>query len=263
MTQASAPLLELCGVAHAFGAVPALEALDLAVHPGEFVAIVGPSGCGKTTILDLCSGWLTPTTGTVRRTGRSRSVFQQGGLFPWLTVAENVRLGLRHVADEAERARRVGTWLGLVDLTAFDRHYPHQLSGGMRQRVELVRALAGETDLLLMDEPFSSLDYLTRLRMRRELARLLRDEPRTVVFVTHDIEEAAQLADRVLVLTERPARVREEVRIEAARPRDLTHPAVVSATRRILIGLGLEQGEATAEPDTPAPLPLAPRDPSP
>jgi NitT/TauT family transport system ATP-binding protein len=238
----SAPVLRLDGVALAFGEVQVLQSLDLAVHPGEFVAIVGPSGCGKTTILNLCSEWLTPSRGTVRRSGRSRTVFQHDGLFPWLTVGENVMLGLRHL-PEAERASRVTHWLGLVDLVPFVGHYPHQLSGGMRQRVELVRALAGETDLLLMDEPFSSLDYLTRLRLRGELARLLQEQPRTVVLVTHDIEEAAQLADRVLVLSERPARVCDEVRIEATRPRDLTHPAVVQAVHRILTGLGLEQDQ--------------------
>jgi NitT/TauT family transport system ATP-binding protein len=236
----SAPVLHLEAVAHAFGDVQVLRSMDLAVQPGEFVAIVGPSGCGKTTILNLCSGWLTPSRGSVRRNGLSRTVFQHDGLFPWLTVGENVRLGLRHLR-EAERATRVRRWLGLVDLVSFESHYPHQLSGGMRQRVELVRALAGETDLLLMDEPFSSLDYLTRLRLRGELARLLQEQPRTVVLVTHDIEEAAQLADRVLVLSERPARVCDEVCIDAARPRDLTHPAVVQAVHRILTGLGLEQ----------------------
>jgi NitT/TauT family transport system ATP-binding protein len=236
-------LLHLDGVVHAFGDVQVLQGLDLAVRPGEFVAIVGPSGCGKTTILNLCSGWLAPTRGAVHRIGRSRTVFQHDGLFPWLTVGENVRLGLRHVADAAERSRRVAHWLGLVDLVSFEQHYPHQLSGGMRQRVELVRALAGETDLLLMDEPFSSLDYLTRLRLRGELARLLQEQPRTVVLVTHDIEEAAQLADRVLVLSERPARVSDQVRVDVARPRDLTHPAVVQAVHRILTGLGLEQDQ--------------------
>jgi len=234
------PVLHLAAVAHAFGDVEVLRALDLAVEPGEFVAIVGPSGCGKTTILNLCSGWLSPSRGAVRRAGRSRTVFQHDGLFPWLTVGENVMLGLRHL-PEADRAARVRRWLGLVDLVSFERHYPHQLSGGMRQRVELVRALAGETDLLLMDEPFSSLDYLTRLRLRGELARLLAEQPRTVVLVTHDIEEAAQLADRVIVLSERPAVVCDQVRIDAARPRDLTHAAVVGAVHRILTGLGLEQ----------------------
>lgn len=248
MRPAAPPLLHLDDVSHAYGAVPVLQGLEVRVHAGEFVAIVGPSGCGKTTILNLCSGWLTPTAGTMRRRGRSRMVFQNDGLFPWLTAGENVRLGLRHVGDDAEHARRIGTWLGLVDLAAFEQHYPHQLSGGMRQRVELARALAGETDLLLMDEPFSSLDYLTRLRMRGELARLLREQPRTVVLVTHDIEEAAQLADRVLVLTGRPARVRDEVAVDLPRPRDLTHPAVVRAVHRILTALGLEQDVPAAAP---------------
>jgi NitT/TauT family transport system ATP-binding protein len=245
MTPAT-PLLRLDGVSHAYGAVPVLDGLDLTVRAGEFVAIVGPSGCGKTTVLNLCSGWLTPTRGRLERHGRSRTVFQQDGLFPWLTVGENVRLGLPDTITAGERETRVRRWLGVVDLVPFEAHYPHQLSGGMRQRAELVRALAGETDLLLMDEPFSSLDYLTRLRLRGELARLLIEQPRTVVLVTHDIEEAAQLADRVLVLSERPARVREEIVLAEPRPRDLTHPAVVAAVHRILTGLGLEREHPVA-----------------
>jgi NitT/TauT family transport system ATP-binding protein len=237
----AAPLLRLAGVGHVFGDVRVLDGLDVEVRRGEFVALVGPSGCGKTTLLNLCSGFLQPTTGTIHRAARLRMVFQQDGLFPWLTVGENVRLGLRHVAAEAERLRRGAELLALIGLSAFEAHYPHQLSGGMRQRVELARALAGDTDLLLMDEPFSSLDYLTRLRMRGELARLLREQPRTVVLVTHDIEEAAQLADRVLVLSERPARVQREVTLGVPRPRDLTHPAVVEAVHRVLTELGFER----------------------
>jgi NitT/TauT family transport system ATP-binding protein len=167
-------------------------------------------------------------------------VFQQDGLFPWLTVDENIRLGLSQVADGRERRRRADALLDLIGLTGFAGAYPHQLSGGMRQRVELARALGGETPLLLMDEPFSSLDYLARLKLRREVARILREQPRTVVLVTHDIEEAAQLADRVLVLSERPARVRDEVGLQVPRPRDPTHPEVVNAVHRILTMLGLE-----------------------
>jgi len=240
------PLLHLAGVSHAYGAVPVLDQLEITVRAGEFVAIVGPSGCGKTTVLNLCSGWLSPSRGRVERYGRSRTVFQQDGLFPWLTVGENVRLGVPDTVAIGEREARVQRWLTVVDLAPFEGHYPHQLSGGMRQRAELVRALAGETDLLLMDEPFSSLDYLTRLRLRGELARLLFEQPRTVVLVTHDIEEAAQLADRVLVLSERPARVREEIVLAEPRPRELTHPAVVAAVHRILTGLGLEREHPVA-----------------
>ena len=242
---ATEALLRLVDVSHAFGTVEVLKGLDLEVRQGEFVALVGPSGCGKTTLLNLCSGWLKPTGGEVHRAGRVRMVFQEDGLFPWQTVGENVRVGLRHVPDAAEQGRRASELIALVGLQGFDDHYPHQLSGGMRQRVELARALAGDTDLLLMDEPFSSLDYLTRLRMRGELARLLREQPRTVVLVTHDIEEAAQLADRVLVLSERPARVRDEVRLSVPRPRRATQPEVVQAVHHVLTELGLE---SDAEP---------------
>ena len=238
---AADPLLRLDHVGQRFGDVEVLADIDFSVRRGEFVALVGPSGCGKTTLLNLCSGWLSPTSGTVDRPAQVRMVFQQDGLFPWMTVRENVHLGLRHVTRDEERSARAASLLALIGLNGFEDHYPHQLSGGMRQRVELARALAGDTDVLLMDEPFSSLDYLTRLKMRGELARLLRERPRTVVLVTHDIQEAAQLADRVLVLSERPARIRDEVTLALARPRDVTHPEVVRAEHRILTMLGLER----------------------
>jgi NitT/TauT family transport system ATP-binding protein len=243
-----APLLSLERVSERFGQTEVLRDLSLEVVRGEFVALVGPSGCGKTTLLNLCSGWLQPSAGNLRRPDRVRMVFQQDGLFPWLTAFDNVRLGLRHLADHAERERRATALLRLVGLEPFAGHYPHQLSGGMRQRVELARALGGDTDLLLMDEPFSSLDYLSRLRLRQELALLLREQPRTVVLVTHDIEEAAQLADRVLVLSERPATIRDEVRLTSPRPRSATQPDVVAAMHRILTRLGLEPGHATGTP---------------
>ena len=178
---------------------------------GEFVAVVGPSGCGKTTLLNLFSGFLKPSSGSVTCSGRVRMVYQHDSLFPWQTAAQNIALGLRDLSSEAERERQLKEMLRLIKLEEFAAHYPHQLSGGMRQRVELARALAGDTDILLLDEPFSSLDYLTRLRLRRELARMLEELPRTVVLVTHDIEEAAQLADRILVLSDRPARICREL----------------------------------------------------
>ena len=204
------------------------------------MAVVGPSGCGKTTLLNLLSGYDQPSSGVAERHGQVRMVYQADGLFPWKTVAQNIALGLRHLSSEKERRRQIDGMISLIELGGFEHHYPHQLSGGMRQRVELARALSGDSDILLMDEPFSSLDYLARLRMRQELARLLRELPRTVVLVTHDIEEAAQLADRVIVLTGRPAQIRRELSIRAARPRALSHPEVVSATRTVLTELGIE-----------------------
>ncbi len=245
----SAELLRLDKVRVAFGAVEVLAGLDLQVHAGEFVALVGPSGCGKTTLLNICSGWLPPTSGIVHRPASLRMVFQQDGLFPWLTVDENILLGLSHLSDPGERRRHADGLCSLIGLSAFAGAYPHQLSGGMRQRVELARALGGETPLLLMDEPFSSLDYLSRLKMRLELSRILAEQPRTVILVTHDIEEAAQLADRVLVLSERPARVRDEIVLDVPRPRDPTHPEVVSAVRRILSALGLDALVTSAAPE--------------
>lgn len=232
--------IRLENVSFAFGATSVLEGMTLSIHAGEFVAIVGPSGTGKTTLLNLLAGYLKPTGGTVTITGKARMVYQSDGLFPWKTVRENILLGLREISDAAERERRFQAMLDLIGLSDFPDHYPHQLSGGMRQRAELGRALVGETDILLLDEPFSALDYLTRLRLRQELSRMLDERPRTTVLVTHDIEEAAQLADRVIVLTERPARPRAEFTITVPRPRDPTHPEVVSTIHQILMTMGIE-----------------------
>ena len=238
----------LRGVSHAFGGLQVLDALTFEICRGEFVAIVGPSGCGKTTLLNLLSGNYQPTAGILERNGRHRMVYQQNSLFPWWTVNENISLGLRKLAKNGERQSKLRELLDLIRLEGFGDHYPHQLSGGMRQRVELARALAGDSDTLLMDEPFSALDYLERLRMRQELARILEKRTHTVVLVTHDIEEAAQLADRVLVLSERPARIRRELRIHAPRPRSVTDPEVVSAAGVILAELGIEDHARAASP---------------
>jgi NitT/TauT family transport system ATP-binding protein len=235
-------------VSHSFGAVEVLREISVEIVRGEFVVVVGPSGCGKTTLLNILSGYEPPSSGTIEREGQERMVYQRDGLFPWQTVTENISLGLRHVTDHGERKRQLGELLGLIRLEGFEQHYPHQLSGGMRQRVELARALAGDSETLLMDEPFSSLDYLTRIRMRQELARILLERPRTVVLVTHDIEEAAQLADRVIVLTERPAEIRSELTIQAPRPRGLTHPEVVQAIDRLLTELGIQTKSEELKP---------------
>jgi ABC-type nitrate/sulfonate/bicarbonate transport system ATPase subunit len=238
-----------------------LEDINLTVGPGEFVALVGPSGCGKTTLLNLLSGYDSPTSGTIMRPTSVRRVYQQDGLLPWLTVRENIALGKRDqnnasngserlvserlVSDKSESgvaslSGDITDLLKLVGLEEFADAYPYQLSGGMRQRAELARALGGKTDLLLLDEPFSALDYLTRLRLRQELGRILHLRPTQVVLVTHDIEEASQLADRVLVLSARPGRIRCEIPIILPRPRPPMHPEVIAAARRILMEMGLE-----------------------
>lgn len=229
-----------CDVCRDFDAVRVLDRVSLDVARGEFVAIVGPSGCGKTTLLNLICGHDQPTTGTVHRRGAVRMIHQRDGLFPWLTVEKNILLGLHGVKDKRERRSQLLDVLELIRLRDFSDHFPHQLSGGMKQLVELARALAGDSHILLMDEPFSSLDYLERLRMRGELARLLSERPRTVVLVTHDLEEAAQLADRIIVLSPRPARVCRELRIHLPRPRPPTHPLISEMVHEVLVEYGLD-----------------------
>ena len=241
----TAELIEVRGMSHAFGNVEVLSGIDLSIRQGEIVAVVGPSGCGKTTLLNLLSGHIAPTSGTITRRGSVRTVYQKDGLFPWLTVAENIALGLRHVEDPAQRQVQLDDAITLVGLTEFAGFYPHHLSGGMRQRTELARALVSRAETLLMDEPFSALDYLTRLNMRHELVRLLQRMPRTVVLVTHDIEEAAQLADRVILLSRRPSRVWKVLDIKAARPRRVTQQEVTHAVRELLSVLNLESAGET------------------
>jgi ABC-type nitrate/sulfonate/bicarbonate transport system ATPase subunit len=236
--------LRLESVSHSFGAVEVLRDLRLDVLRGEVVALIGPSGCGKTTLLNVLSGFLSPSTGTVTRLGGVRMVYQEDGLFPWLTARENVALGLRHLHRDADRRRRTEEMLSLIGLNDFADFYPYQLSRGMRQRVELARALADNAEILLLDEPFSALDYPARLKMRWELIRLLRERPRTVVVVTHSPEEAAQLSDRVVVLTERPARIRCELTLDVPHPRDPVHPDVIGVVGRLLEELGLKEDVA-------------------
>ncbi|HXZ84626.1 MAG TPA: ATP-binding cassette domain-containing protein, partial [Myxococcota bacterium] len=240
-----------------------LEGIDFEVASGEFVCIVGPSGCGKSTLLNVVAGFLPPTRGEALAQGepvrgpdpRRIFVFQEDGVFPWLTVEGNVGFGLSG-ASRAERARTVAHYVEMVGLGGFERAYPRQLSGGMRQRVEIARALAANPDVLYMDEPFGALDYLTRLKMRADLLRIWAQERKTVLFVTHDIEEAVQLADRVLVMSPRPAKVRRVVEIALPRPRHLGSPEAVRARDAIFEGMGVSDV-------TGAPVPAAPPAPAP
>src|SRR5262249_8897549 len=232
-------VLQLKHVSHSFGESEVLRNILLDIEDREFVVVVGPSGCGKTTLLNLISGFHQPTAGSISRYGRCRMVYQSDGLLPWMTVAENIGIGFHGTRNKERRRRRVAELISLVRLDGFSNHYPYQISPGMRQRVELARALAGEADMLLLDEPFSSLDYQTRLLMRRELAHLMASRASTVVLVTHDIEEAAQLADRVVVLSGKPASQTFELCLEVPRPREPTDEVVVEAMTRVLDHLGL------------------------
>lgn len=225
-----------------------LENIDLEVARGEFVCIVGPSGCGKSTLLNIVAGFLTPSRGEVRVDDapvrgpdpRRIFIFQEGGVFPWLTVRDNIAFGLAGWSAAA-RQRTVAHYVDMVGLRGFEGAYPRELSGGMRQRVEIARALAAGPEILYMDEPFGALDYLTRFKMRTDLVRLWQEERKTVLFVTHDIEEAVQLADRVVVMSRRPASVQLVVPIDLPRPRDLDDPGYLQARDRIFDAMGISR----------------------
>ncbi len=216
--------------------VLALHEVSFQVENNEFFSIVGPSGCGKTTLLNLLAGFERPTRGELRvggeliaEPGWERAVvFQEYALFPWYTVAQNIAYGLkRKKLPEAEQRRLLDHYVGLVGLRGFEKRYPRELSGGMRQRVSIARALAVDPAILLMDEPFASLDILTREYMQDELLKIWERERKTVIFVTHSIDEAIKLSDRVAIMTPRPGRVEEIKLVESPRPRDPTNPAMV------------------------------------
>jgi ABC-type nitrate/sulfonate/bicarbonate transport system ATPase subunit len=210
------------------GPVPVLDGIDLEVREHEFVAIVGPSGCGKTTLLHCVAGFEPIDSGSIEIDGepvRGPSpkrvfVFQEPGIFPWLDVRENIGFGLSRHLQRTARAAIVNRYVELVGLQGFEGALPSQLSGGMKQRVEFARALAVEPDVLYLDEPFGSLDALTRLEMRREIVALWKSTGKTCLLVTHDVEEACELADLVAVLGPRPARVQAVVTVPLPRPRD-------------------------------------------
>src|SRR5437868_14172544 len=212
------------------GAVVAFHQLSLAVKRNEIMCVVGPSGCGKTTLLRCIAGLTKLSSGTLLVHGKPVGmrppdgvavVFQHFGLLPWKTVYDNAAFGLAMAHAPAERIRqRVGHYLDLVGLKGFETHYPYQLSGGMQQRVGLVRALAIDPDILLMDEPFAALDAQTREVLQEELLRIMQHERKTMVFITHSIDEAILLGDRIAVMSARPGRIKEILDVPLARPRD-------------------------------------------
>ena len=227
-------------------AVNVLNHINLEVREGEFVCILGPSGCGKSTLLNIVAGFLPQTAGEVviddepvrGPDPRRIYVFQERGVFPWLTVEGNIEFGLSKLSKE-ERKRQVAHYVKLVGLQGFEAAYPYELSGGMKQRLEVARALAVNPDMLFLDEPFGALDSITRLGMRSELLRIWELERKTILFVTHDIEESVQLADRVVVLTARPAELRRIVEIDIPHPRDISSPRYLELRDGILAETGL------------------------
>jgi ABC-type nitrate/sulfonate/bicarbonate transport system ATPase subunit len=228
------------------GSIQVLSAIDLDVSGGEFVCVLGPSGCGKSTLLNVIGGFLTPTEGAVIAAGERVSgpdprrimVFQEQGVFPWLTVHGNIGFGLFRLPD-AEREHRIRHYVELVGLSGFERAYPRELSGGMKQRLEVARALAVNPDMLLLDEPFGALDSITRLIMRRELLRIWQAEQKTILFVTHDIDESVQLADRVVVLSARPASIQRILDVDIPHPRDISARRYLNLRDAIFEEIGL------------------------
>jgi NitT/TauT family transport system ATP-binding protein len=220
-------------VAKTFGSgqrrVIALDGVDLDVETGEFVCLIGASGCGKSTILNLVACLDEPTSGTVTVDGTTALMFQEAALFPWLTVQANIELPMRLAGvPKDERRRRATELIETVHLGGFAKKRPHQLSGGMRQRGALARALAQDAAILLMDEPFGALDAMTRDTLHEELEAIVRARHTTVLFVTHNVREAARLGDRIVVMSPRPGRVRSSVDVPIERPRRIDSPAVSS-----------------------------------
>ena len=245
------PKIVVDGVAKSFatdqGSLRVLDDISLTVGDGEIVAIVGPSGCGKSTLMNIICGFDRPDRGTVRVDGveqmkpssRGILISQNGSVFPWLTVQQNLMFGLTG-NDRDEKKRLADHYAEMVGLKGFETRYPHELSGGLIKRVELARALVVKPEILYMDEPFSALDALLHLRMRTELLRILEKERHTVVLITHDVEEAIHVADRVIVLSIRPTTIKATFEVPFAQPRKLASAAMQELRMAVLRELGVE-----------------------
>lgn len=232
----------------------ALEKVDLEIRDGEFVCLLGPSGCGKTTLLNLIAGFDRPSAGQVRINGEAVkgpsvgriTLFQNYGLLPWRTLLKNVELGLEAKGVDRKNRRRIAEeYIELVGLSDYKKHHPAQLSGGMQQRVALARALAVDPDVLLMDEPLGALDAMTRMTMQDEIERLWQEKKKTILFVTHDIEEAVFLADRIVVMTPCPGRIKSVIEVPLARKRDRTGADFLKIRDRVFGEFELKSCEKT------------------
>ncbi|MQA42121.1 ABC transporter ATP-binding protein [Rugamonas aquatica] len=229
-----------------FKDLPVVGGVSLDVRDGEFVAIVGPSGCGKSTLMKIIAGFEQPSEGEVRIDGVVRrgpnpkgiSISQHGSVFPWLTVQQNLMFGLTG-DGHGDKSALADHYAEMVGLKGFESSYPHELSGGMLKRVELARALVVKPEILYMDEPFSALDALMNLKMRTELLRILAEERHTVILITHDVEEALFMADRILVLSPRPTRIQATFEVPQPHPRKLSQPQFQEMKEQILRELGV------------------------
>ncbi|HEU4487585.1 MAG TPA: ABC transporter ATP-binding protein [Povalibacter sp.] len=229
------------------GPLDVVDDISFSVRDGEFVAIVGPSGCGKSTLMSIMAGFMRPDRGSVLIDGAERHkpsakgilISQYGSVFPWLTVRENLMFGLEG-RSRSEQEEAVEHYAGIVGLKGFENAYPHELSGGMLKRAEIARALAVRPEVLYMDEPFSALDALMRLHMCNELLRILAKEKHTVMLITHDVEEAIHLADRIMVLSPRPTRIQATFEVPFAHPRKLSSPEAQALRVKILRELGVD-----------------------
>ena len=228
--------------------VEALKDINLEIQDGEFVCVVGPSGCGKSTLLEIVAGLLDKSSGEVLLddtpvTGASRDigvVFQDPSLYPWRTVKKNIALGMDIAkVPKAEQEERLEKYIRLMNLNGFENRYPAQLSGGMRQRAGIARTLVMNPKVILMDEPFSAVDHLTRCTLQEELVRIRNEEKKTVLFITHDLNEAAYLADRVILLTPRPGRIQKEYIIKNPHPRNRNDSYLISLAARIMEDISL------------------------
>ena len=228
------------------GSLPVIGGVSFSVADGEFVAIVGPSGCGKSTLMNVIAGFERADTGTVCVDGAEQAgpspkgivISQHGSVFPWLTVQQNLMFGLNG-DNHGDKAALADHYAAMVGLKGFEASYPHELSGGMLKRVELARAFVVKPDILYMDEPFSALDALMNLRMRNELLRILGEERHTVLLITHDVEEAIYMADRIMVLSPRPTTIQASFDVDLAHPRKLSSPQAQALREAILTELGL------------------------
>jgi ABC-type nitrate/sulfonate/bicarbonate transport system ATPase subunit len=228
------------------GSLPVIGGVGFAVADGEFVAIVGPSGCGKSTLMNIVAGFERPDAGSVQVDGREQRgpspkgivISQHGSVFPWLTVQQNLMFGLNG-DGHGDKAALADHYAALVGLKGFEAAYPHELSGGMLKRVELARAFVVKPDILYMDEPFSALDALMNLRMRNELLRILGEERHTVLLITHDVEEAVYMADRIMVLSPRPTTIQATFEVRLPHPRRLVSPEAQALREAVLRELGL------------------------